>query len=55
MYEFIARNKTVDDAVKMFRDALDNGVKLEMLFITDTGTSDGKLLGLITAWDMVGA
>lgn len=47
-YKFVARNRTVLDAVSMFsRQTL-----LEAVLITEDGKRDQELLGIITRWDV---
>lgn len=49
-YRFIDRNKTVYDA----RDIFENQeIQLDALLITQNGRESEKLLGIITAWDIV--
>ena len=52
VYDFIGSNASLDDIRKFFYDAISKRRKLEVLFITTTGTKDGDLLGMITVWDI---
>lgn len=52
VYDFISPNVSLDDVKKKFRNATENGRKLEVLFITTTGSRDGNLVGMITVWDL---
>ncbi|MDN6161411.1 MAG: CBS domain-containing protein [Atopostipes sp.] len=47
-YRFISRNTFIHDALDYF----EKDRKLEALFITETGDSSEKLLGIITVWDL---
>ena len=52
IYDFVWSDATVDDVCKLFSDAIDQGRRLDVLYITNTGTSEGELVGLITIWDI---
>lgn len=52
IYDFVWSDATIDDVCKMFSDAVDKGRRLDVLYITNTGTSQGDLVGLITIWDI---
>ena len=52
VYDFITPKVSLDDVKRIFRNATENGHKLEVLFITTTGRQDGDLLGMITIWDL---
>ncbi len=48
-FAFLPRNATVFDAQEGFA----GNPKLEAILITEAGAAGGKLLGIITAWDIV--
>ena len=52
IYDFVWSDATIDDVCKIFSDAMDKGRRLDVLYITNTGTSEGELVGLITVWDI---
>lgn len=52
--KFMSKDVLVDELIKTFKDDFVNRKKLECIFITDTGNENGKLLGLITIWDVLG-
>ena len=49
---FLGVNASVYDAIEMFESSQVRGQRLEALLITDSGKADGKLLGLLTIWDL---
>ena len=52
VYDFVEPNATLDDIRRIFYDEISKRRKLEVLFITSTGTKEGNLLGMITVWDL---
>ncbi len=54
-YGFIDPNATVEDVSVKFRRSKTRKKRLDVLFITDTGRADGRLQGMITPADLVGA
>lgn len=52
VYDFVDSNVSLDDIRRIFNDAMKERRKLDVLFITSTGTKDGNLLGMITVWDI---
>lgn len=53
VYLFVPADMTVPDALSLFQNANNEKRRLDILFITGDGTSQGVLKGMITAWDMV--
>ncbi|WBW97059.1 CBS domain-containing protein [Oceanirhabdus sp. W0125-5] len=51
-FHFVDKTLNVYDAEKYFKKNNKNGHRLVGLFITSDGTSKGKLLGLLTEWDI---
>ena len=51
-FVFIPRNAPLGDIYKIFNDAIQTKQRIGMVFITHSGKSDEKLLGIITAWDL---
>ena len=52
VYDFVDSNVSLEDIRRIFNDAMNERRKLDVLFITSTGTKDGNLLGMITVWDI---
>lgn len=50
--EFISREKTVFDALRLFENWEEKGTHLDAIFIMDNGKPDEKPFGIITAWDI---
>ncbi len=53
-FEFVSRETTVIDIEEMFAKELRQEKRLAVVFITDNGDPNEKLLGLVTAWDVAG-
>ncbi len=51
-YRFVSRNETVSNISDIFDEALKNSDRVGMVFVTEHGKSEEKLLGIITAWDV---
>ena len=51
VFDFAPGSATIEDIREIFSDAQENGRRLDVLFVTNTGTKEGDLLGLITIWD----
>lgn len=52
-YGFINPNMTVEDVSLKFQRSKTRKVRLDMLFITDNGRSDGLLQGMVTPGDLL--
>jgi CBS domain-containing protein len=52
-YGFINPNTTVEDVSLKFQRSKSRKVRLDMLFITDNGRSDGVLQGMVTPVDIL--
>lgn len=52
MYRFISQNTSIFEAYQMFENAIDVDKRLGALLITNDGKKEGKLVGIITAWDL---
>mgnify|MGYP001293277117 FL=1 len=52
-FEFIDREMSIYDAKEIFKDNLDDGIKIDALLITHSGSMDEKLLGIVTRWDFL--
>ena len=51
-FEFIKRNALLADVYAIFNEAIKNHKRIGMIFITEHGQPNEKLLGIITAWDL---
>jgi len=52
-YGFINPNTTVEDVSLKFQRSKTRRVRLDMLFITDNGRSDGQLQGMVTPVEII--
>lgn len=50
---FVGEGATEMEVVSMFKSYNEQNEKLEAVLITDTGNKDGKLIGLITLYDLL--
>ncbi|MEN2466103.1 CBS domain-containing protein [Ornithinibacillus sp. FSL M8-0202] len=53
-HEFIAKHATIYEAIELFKDNMEKGNRVDALLITENGERSEKLIGIITAWDMMG-
>lgn len=53
LFDFVERDMLLDDVQQMFEDSVKNHHRLGVVFVTENGKEDEKLLGLITAWDAI--
>lgn len=51
-YDFAGTSATIDDIRRIFKEAIDNGRRLDMIYITTTGNQKGDLVGLVSIWDI---
>ena len=54
VYSFAEKNLYVDEPKNVFEKTYSGGKRLAMVFITSNGKEDGKLLGIISPWDVLG-
>jgi len=52
-YWFIARTTPIEEIIELFGTTMQDGKKLKMLFVTENGRPEEKILGLITPWDIL--
>ncbi len=52
--KFVSRRKLYDDVVNDFIEEFKNKNKLSCVMVTENGKSNEKVLGIITAWDIIG-
>ena len=53
-FRFISKKTLLRDVVKLFDDAVKEGDRIGLVMITKSGKQEDKLMGIITAWDIVG-
>lgn len=53
-FRFIKRNALLSDVEALFLQDFQKSQKLSMIFITQNGKKEEKLLGILTPWDIVG-
>ncbi len=51
-FVFVARNTPLNKIYEIFNDAIQVRRRIGMIFVTQHGKADEKLLGIITAWDL---
>lgn len=52
---FVSSKSTAMEVREIFSDAVKNGVRIGMIFVTANGKAEESLLGVITAWDLAKA
>jgi CBS domain-containing protein len=53
-FEFVKKDITLYEVKKIFRTNLTRGKRTEMIFATDNGKKTEEVLGIVTAWDVLG-
>lgn len=51
-FQFASRKETVADLEERLRDASRGNKRLEVVFLTENGTKEEKILGMVTLWDL---
>lgn len=54
VYRFVKESLYVDELKDIFEHTYSGGKRLAMVFVTSNGKADGKLLGTISPWDVLG-
>ncbi|MDD4556443.1 MAG: pentapeptide repeat-containing protein [Alphaproteobacteria bacterium] len=54
IFLFVKANHPIWKAKQMFLNSLNKEKRLGAIFITNNGKQDGKLLGMLTSWDIAG-
>lgn len=54
VYRFVKSSLYVDELKDIFEHTYSGGKRLAMVFVTENGKSDGKLIGTISPWDVLG-
>lgn len=53
-FDFVSKNASLIEVEELFQEELKEHRRLGVVFITENGRSNQKILGIITAWDMAG-
>lgn len=53
-FEFISRRKNVYDVEDMFENYFNRKKRLGCIYVTENGKKEESILGMITAWDVLG-
>lgn len=53
-FVFVARNKNVYDIELLFKDYFSRNKILGCIYVTENGKRDEQILGMLTAWDVLG-
>ena len=53
-FEFISRNTNIYDVQALFNNYFSNGKVLGCVFVTEHGNKNESILGMFTAWDVLG-
>ena len=51
-YQFVPRNLPLAALRDIFRDSFEQEMRLNAVFVTQTGKNSEKLLGIVTSWDL---
>ena len=54
-FRFVSKTAFLTDISTLFEDALSQNDRIGMIFVTNSGKPNEKLLGIITVWDVAGA
>ncbi len=52
-YRFVSPETPLSDVARIFDESTDKGERVGMVFLTEKGEESGRLLGILTAWDVV--
>ena len=52
-YSFVGKDELVDDVIYMYNNDIKDGRRLGAVFVTNTGNVDEKIIGMISAWDLI--
>ncbi|MBK5241936.1 CBS domain-containing protein [Clostridium sp.] len=53
-FDFVSKYALLTEVEELFQEELKENRRLGVVFITENGRSNQKILGIITAWDMAG-
>ena len=51
-FRFVARDVSVFEVGEAFRKSADNGDRIGLIFVTQNGKQDERILGIVTPWDL---
>ena len=51
-FAFVGNSTPVCEILDMFKDDVENKERINIIFVSQHGKSDEKLLGIITAWEI---
>lgn len=51
-FAFLPRAASLEEVFKLFNEAIQERVRIGMVFITENGKDDEKPVGILTAWDL---
>ena len=54
MVIFVSKDKLYDEVVNEFISKFSNGMKLSCIMVTEHGLKTEKVIGILTAWDIIG-
>ena len=52
-YSFVEKNMPLHEIVDMYTNDIQDGKRLGAVFVTKTGNENEKILGMISAWDLI--
>ena len=52
-YSFVGKDALVDDIIYMYNNDIKDGRRLGAVFVTNNGNADEKIIGMISAWDLI--
>jgi len=52
-YWFIAKDAPIEEIISLFGRTMKDGKKLKMLFVTENGKPEERIMGLITPWNIL--
>jgi len=52
-YRFADENKLLSELGQMFDSAYENHIRIRMVFVTSDGSETGRLIGIVTPWEII--
>lgn len=52
-YSFVSKNTSLIDVTQMYVNDIQDGKRLGAVFVTEHGREDERILGMISAWDLI--
>lgn len=53
-FRFASRNMLLSDVRVLFEDAIKNGSRIGLIFVTQNGSEQERILGIVSSWDIAG-